>query len=139
MICPECNDRGESIYYVEIDRDENTVTVEQRKGICPTCNGSGEKQQTNADRIRAMSDEELAEFICGIYDEENGGVYQDECGKFINGTVILDYDQYKIAEWLKQPAETPTTNANTCVCCGAIIPEGKMVCPSCLVTVKEGE
>jgi hypothetical protein len=63
------------------------------------------KPQTNADRIRAMSDEELAEFLCGVYDEENGGVYQDECGKFINGVVIFDYDQYKIAEWLKQPAE----------------------------------
>lgn len=61
--------------------------------------------QTNADRIRAMSDEELAEFLCGVHDEENGGVYQDECGKFINGTLIFDYDQYKIAEWLKQPAE----------------------------------
>lgn len=31
MICPECNGRGETIYYVEIDRDENTVTVEQKK------------------------------------------------------------------------------------------------------------
>lgn len=61
------------------------------------------KPMTNADRIRAMSDEELAEFLCGVYDEENGGVYQDECGKFINGTVIFDYDQYKIEEWLKQP------------------------------------
>lgn len=60
---------------------------------------------TNADRIRAMSDEELAEFLCGVYDDENCGVYQDECGKFINGTIIFDYDQYKIAEWLKQPAE----------------------------------
>ena len=32
MICPECNGRGETIYYVETDRDENTVTFEQRKG-----------------------------------------------------------------------------------------------------------
>lgn len=30
------------------------------------------------------------------------------------------------------------TNADRCVCCGAIIPEGQMVCPNCLVTVKEG-
>ena len=62
MICPECNGKGEAIYYVETHRDENSVTVEQRKGICRTCNGSGEKPQTNADRIRAMSYEELA--IC---------------------------------------------------------------------------
>ena len=26
-----------------------------------------------------------------------------------------------------------------CVCCGAIVPEGRMVCPNCLLTVKEGE
>ena len=58
-------------------------------------------KETHADRIRAMSDEELAEFLCGVYDDDNCGVYQDECGKFINGTTIIDYDQYKILEWLK--------------------------------------
>ena len=63
MVCPECNGRGKAIYYVETDRDENTVTVEKREGICRTCYGSGEKPQTNADRIRAMSDEELAKFL----------------------------------------------------------------------------
>ena len=66
MICPECNGKGEAIYYVETDRDENSVTVEQRKGICLTCNGSGVKPQTNADRIRAMSDEELAKWLLDV-------------------------------------------------------------------------
>jgi hypothetical protein len=33
--------------------------------------------------------------------------------------------------------ETPTTNADRCVCCGAIIPEGSMVCTNCN-GVKEG-
>ena len=28
---------------------------------------------------------------------------------------------------------------NHCICCGEIIPEGRMVCPNCLVTVKENE
>ena len=27
-------------------------------------------------------------------------------------------------------------NEDHCICCGAIIPEGRMVCPNCLVTVK---
>jgi hypothetical protein len=46
-----------------------------------------------------MSDEELAEFLCGVFDE-------DECsGKYICGVTIADYDQFNIAEWLKQPAE----------------------------------
>ena len=30
-------------------------------------------------------------------------------------------------------------NEDRCICCGAVIPEGRMVCPNCLVTVKEGE
>lgn len=25
----------------------------------------------------------------------------------------------------------PTDNSNHCVCCGAVIPEGRMVCPTC--------
>ena len=32
---------------------------------------------------------------------------------------------------------TAKSNADRCVCCGAIIPEGQMVCPNRLVTVKE--
>ena len=33
--------------------------------------------------------------------------------------------------------EQMTMNEDRCVCCGAVIPEGRMVCPNCLVTVKE--
>lgn len=60
-----------------------------------------EKPQTNGDRIRAMSDEELAEFICGVFDDDD----DDICGKFINGCFIPCYDQYSIKEWLQQPAD----------------------------------
>jgi excinuclease UvrABC ATPase subunit len=60
MICPECRGKGTEIYYCETDRDENSVTVKKFEDICHTCHGSGRKPQTNADRIRAMSDEELA-------------------------------------------------------------------------------
>lgn len=41
------------------------------------------KKQTNADRIRAMSDEELAEFLIDLADDGN----------------------LKIREWLQMPAE----------------------------------
>lgn len=92
MICPECNGRGEAIYYVETGRDENTVTVEQRKGICRTCNGSGEKPITNADRIRATSDEALAKHFSGLICDINEGVeYHEAPSRWL--------------EWLKQPAE----------------------------------
>lgn len=63
MICPECNGTGKTVYFVEVGRDKNGVTYEKREGICRRCNGSGEKPMTNGDKIRAMSDEKLAEFI----------------------------------------------------------------------------
>jgi excinuclease UvrABC ATPase subunit len=93
MICPECNGRGESIYYVETDRDENTVTVEKRKGICRTCNGSGEQPMTNADRIRAWNDHELAETIANFVSEID------------NGDVRYSDDQNDWLKWLQQPVE----------------------------------
>ena len=57
------------------------------------------REPTNADRIRAMTDEELALWICGIYDIE------EEHGKFLNGIIIPGYAPHAIEEWLQQPAE----------------------------------
>lgn len=55
---------------------------------------------TNAQRIRGMSDEELAEWICGVYDDD------ESAGKFINGILIERYDEDIMLGWLQQPAET---------------------------------
>lgn len=114
MICPECNGKGETIYYVEIDRDENTVTVDQRKDICRTCNGSGEKPQTNADRIRDMSDEELADFffespqiefeVCE-HCQYFGGHTSDTPCKHDMGCCLISAKNEAFKKWLKQPAE----------------------------------
>ena len=103
MICPECNGRGESIYYVETHRDENSVTVEQRKGICRTCNGSGEKQQINADRIRAMSDEELAAFINKVV--VNHHIMKADKCDHCPLKKARPCDTEGIIDWLKQTAE----------------------------------
>ena len=54
---------------------------------------------SNADRIRSMTDEELALWICGVYDIE------EENGKFINGIIIPGYAPHDIEEWLQMPAE----------------------------------
>ena len=59
----------------------------------------GYQELSNADRIRAMSDEELAEFLCEVYDVD------EDNAKFINGYNIPCYNQYSIKEWLEQPAE----------------------------------
>ena len=101
MVCTECNGSGEAMYYVETVGDENTVTLRQRKGNCRTCNGSGKKLLTNADRIRAMSDEELAMFLCN-FRSYNADVYicegckaEQYCHAGHTGTI----------DWLQQPAE----------------------------------
>ena len=70
----------------------------QTSAICPVCGGIGthEIQMTNADRIRAMSDEELVEFIKHIK------VRAAFC------KAVKDNDAFEAicsAEWLKQPAE----------------------------------
>lgn len=58
------------------------------------------RKQTNADRIRAMSDEELAETLIS---------YNDLCDMFMadDGMKYYDFEAAKEAEleWLKQPAE----------------------------------
>ena len=107
FICPECNGRGETVYYVETDRDENTVTVEARKGICQTCNGSGEKPQTNADRIRAMSDEELARHLnCIGWDCHLCSEYERLDNEPLLCNEKCDENCFEhCLEWLKQPAE----------------------------------
>ena len=93
MICLECNGRGETTYYhVGKDSDTNALTFEERIEICRTCNGSGKMPMTNADRIRAMSDEELAEFIT----EKQCG-WCTEIGREM-------YRQNNL-HWLKQPVE----------------------------------
>ena len=50
--------------------------VKEYNEICPLTNTATpitEYKTTNADRIRAMSDEELAEYIAGIIDDANSG------------------------------------------------------------------
>ena len=54
------------------------------------------KPHTNADRIRAMSDEELAEFLCSILD-----CYTDKCP----GEDYCSPDGNGCFVWLKRPAE----------------------------------
>lgn len=50
------------------------------------------KTMTNADRIRAMSDEQLAERIAGLFEDQRVGIeYSDDAGCWLH--------------WLKQPAE----------------------------------
>jgi hypothetical protein len=72
-------------------------------GKCaPVCLKKGyTKILTNFDRIKNMSVDELATFICGIYDND------EDLGKFINGTLIPGYNENDIKEWLEREVEQP--------------------------------
>ncbi len=59
---------------------------------------------TNYERIKNMSVEELAEFICGIYDDYDD-IQRTFCYKFINGIEIPDYDEDKIKDWLNSEVD----------------------------------
>lgn len=57
---------------------------------------NAKKPQTNADRIRSMTDEELAKFFCGRLD-----CYGGDCP----GKHLCRPGNNGLVEWLKQPAE----------------------------------
>lgn len=57
---------------------------------------------TNYDRIKQMSVEEMAEFICSIYDDNQEPYTAD---KNIEGYTIPDYDEKNIKEWLEMEVE----------------------------------
>lgn len=66
----------------------------------PFCCYEHEEKPTNADRIRAMSDEELAEFLCDRTENCNLGYCPgaDLCN-------CVDGKANGYLKWLKQPAE----------------------------------
>ena len=97
MTCPECRGKGTSIYYRETARDENSVTEQKFEDICHTCHGSGRKPQTNADRIRAMNDEELAWELMTWRIET--------CARLNGAESPYPYTQKSILDWLKQPVK----------------------------------
>lgn len=72
-----------------------------RPTICTTCeNGSDFERivQTNADKIRAMSDEELAEYISKYFSCEYECAARDKCGS--------DWDCKRATiEWLQSEVE----------------------------------
>lgn len=81
--CPQCGGFGFTSTPVSTDYE---ITVCRAK-TCELCHGAGviEAPMTNADRIRAMSDEELAKLLC------------------CTGWRMIE--QKECLEWLQQPAE----------------------------------
>lgn len=103
QLCPKCGGIG-VVYHVEKITDGYRGEVD----TCPVCRGTGSVPVaiTNADRIRSMSDEELAEFISRI---EIG-----DFGQQVYGKTFCDMckGQYECDDcrlwWLQRPAEEDT-------------------------------
>lgn len=63
---------------------------------------------TNAQRIRNMTDEELAKFIAGFNVCKVCKVYDDKsksCNEFSKFICTRGYEELVVYEWLKQPVE----------------------------------
>lgn len=82
---------------------EHNVDFDPKDG----CTGIGYKSNTNADRIRAMSDEELAKVLNAFtvyFDECNRSSCEVDC-KDCELCELCSLGENKALEWLKRPAE----------------------------------
>lgn len=70
-------------------------------GKCRAKSGCENKVVTNADRIRAMSDEEIADFLDGVQEEECKALHEVRQ----DGTLRFESLRDGWLAWLQQPAE----------------------------------
>lgn len=99
MICPECNGSGGIVQTVYFAEDANSASVKMERHICPACNGKGYRPMTNADRIRALTDGELAATLIR---------YDDGCGMWFGPGGMYENREdapSNALDWLKKPVE----------------------------------
>ena len=101
-------------------KDGDTVIVYQKKDAKEHLSTMGkdyrlvrefikrQRKQSNAQRIRNMTDEELARFLsefsaCNICEQFDKRL--DRCGADNHFVCVKEYAQAIIGDWLKQPAE----------------------------------
>ena len=87
--------------------DPSDGCIKPIHAICRMSNIAS-KKQTNADRIRAMSDEELARFIATkIVNIENHKMIEHGHTPTATQLCALEHSMYcTLMRWLKQPAES---------------------------------
>ena len=97
MECEYCIGAGKVAMGKRLNNGKLSITIVR----CKRCNGTG-KKLTNADRIRAMSDDELANAIAS-------NAYTGACNDFditYDGKCCHNCEKCDaIIKWLKQPAE----------------------------------
>ena len=100
-ICPYCGGHG---YINQFEDIEGGCRAWAK--VCIACNGTGTIlcQETNADRIREMSDEELAEFLADFKDCA-GNCF---VGKGIRDCSGICATKGTLETWLRQTAKEDT-------------------------------
>lgn len=106
--CPYCGGHGYINQFEDVEGGCRAWANE-----CIACKGTGAilVPETNADRIRHMSDEELAVFLddltclcvdCNDHDgvNENCPIYKQGCGRYCEPKDLMD--------WLQQPVKEDT-------------------------------
>ena len=107
--CRECAYLRKCIDKATKEGYEHNVDFDPKDG----CPGFGFKPNTaadtNADRIRAMSDEELAELLQGILHERDVIICEKLSNQGIEISLVEAPDVSFMAhlEWLKQPVDDP--------------------------------
>jgi hypothetical protein len=96
MKCKHCKHKDECADDAFINGAEFSPEFDGQNGC------AGFEAFTNADRIRAMSDEELAELFHGFCDNGERCVY---CPLYEKSCAGVHSDVPKWLEWLQQPAE----------------------------------
>lgn len=101
MICSNCDYRGRPTYDYPCSRCDMTAGSQ-------FCMYEHEEKPTNADKIRAMNDEELVALVRAIIRVEDCPMSGDlDCRKCLFKQPCTHYNKYsgRELEWLKQPME----------------------------------
>ena len=120
--CPMCLGYGDRIRFDEIGRTptpngDTIVSVARRKEECPECKGRGyiDAPVTNADMIREMTDEELANMLVETdWCEQCIQLNEDGTCKIMNTQDNLwdgklhDHCVAGALNWLRQPVKEDT-------------------------------
>ena len=80
---------------------EHNVDFDPKDG----CTGIGYKSNTNADRIRAMSDEELADWLARTQIDNVAEALKIACIPWEQHPDLRELTAKDSLEWLKQPVE----------------------------------
>lgn len=94
MKCRICDGSGRVTRW-EYSDNGDTCTAHSYYATCDACNGSGWVKATNADMMRQMSNDDLADVLLNVFIEGNEHRFMDDYTDVYNA----------IMKWLQTPAE----------------------------------